>query len=99
MSDLVLIVWDAVVLLIVVFVAPHTNAQNSKLGHYSTAVSIRSEARMTRGWSTSTVSNREAASPLSRAVSDKFGTINLKSHLPTVFSKFMTPTLKLDIKF
>ena len=85
--------------LIVVFVAAHTNAQNTKLGHYSTAVSIRSEARMTRGWSTSTVSNREAASPLSLAVSDKFGTKNLKSHLPAVFSKFMTPTLKLDIKF
>ena len=99
MSDLVLIARDAVVLLIVALVAAHTNAQNTKLGHYSTAVSIRSEARMTRGWSTSTVSNREAASPLSRAVSDKFGTKNLKSHLPAVFSKFMTPTLKLDIKF
>ena len=99
MSDLVLIARDAVVLLIVALVAAHTNAQNTKLGHYSTAVSIRSEARMTRGWSTSTVSNREAASPLSRAVSDKFGTKNLKSHLPALFSKFMTPTLKLDIKF
>ena len=99
MSDLVLIARDAVVLLMVALVAAHTNAQNTKLGHYLTAVSIRSEARMTRGWSTSTVSNREAASPLSQAVSDKFGTKNLKSHLPAVFSKFMTPTLKLDIKF
>ena len=98
-SDFVLIAPDAVVLLIVALVAADTNAHNTKLGHYSTAVSIRSEARMTRGWSTSTVSNREAASPLSRAVSDKFGTKNLKSHLPAVFSKFMTPTLKLDIKF
>ena len=34
-----------------------------------------------------------------QAVSDKFGTKNLKSHLPAVFYKFMTPTLKLDIKF
>ena len=65
MSDLVLIARDAVVLLIVALVAAHTNAQNTKLGHYSTAVSIRWEARMTRGWSTPAVSNREAASPLS----------------------------------
>ena len=64
MSHLVLVARD-VVLLIVVFVAAHTNAQNTKLGNYSTAVSIRSEARMTKGWSTPTVSNREAASPLS----------------------------------
>ena len=99
MSDLVLIARDAVVLLMVALVAAHTNAQNTKLGHYLTAVSIRSEARMTRGWSTSTVSNREAASPLSRPVSDKFGTQNLKIHLPALFSKFMTPTLKLDIEF
>ena len=99
MSDLVLIARDAVELLIVVFFAAHINAQNTKLGYYSTVVSICSEARMTRGWSTSTVSNREAASPLSQAVSDKFGTKNPKSHLPAVFSKFMTPTLKLDIKF
>ena len=34
-----------------------------------------------------------------QAVSDKFRTKNLKSHLPAVFYKFMTPTLKLDIKF
>ena len=99
MSDLVLIAPDALVQLIVTLVAAHTNAQKTKLRHYSTAVSICSEARMTRGSSTSTVSNREAASPLSRAVSDKFGTKNMKSHLPAVFSKFMTPTLKLDIKF
>ena len=65
MSDLVLIARNAVVLLIVALVAAHTNAQNTKLGHYSTAVSIRSEARMTRGWSTPTVSNREETSPLS----------------------------------
>ena len=77
---------------------PHTNAQNTKLGHYSTAVSTRSEARMTRGWS-----NRLSAigSRLRRfqAASDKFVTKNLKSHLPAVFSNFMTPTPKLDIKF
>ena len=63
MSDLVLIPRDAVVLLILALVAAHTNAQNTKLGQYSKAVSIRSEARMTRAWSTPTVSNQEAASP------------------------------------
>ena len=51
-SDLILIARDAVVLLIVALAAAHTNAQNTKLGHYSTAVSIRSEVRMARGWST-----------------------------------------------
>ena len=60
-----LIARDGVVLLIVVFFAAHINAQNTTLGHYSTAVSIRSEATMTRGWSTPAISNREAASPLS----------------------------------
>ena len=64
-SDVVLLAHDHVVLLMVALVAAHTNAQNTKLGHYSTAVSIRSEARMTRGWSTPANSNREAASPLS----------------------------------
>ena len=64
-SDLVLIARDAVILLIVALVSAHTNAQNTKVGHYSTAVSIRSDARMTRGWSTPAISNREAASPLS----------------------------------
>ena len=54
MSDLVLIAREAVVLFIVALVAAHTNAQKTKSGHYSTAVSIRSEARMTRGWSTPT---------------------------------------------
>ena len=65
MSDLVLIARDAVVLLMVPLVAAHTNAQNTKLGHYSTAVSIRSEVRMTRGWRKPAVSNQQAASPLS----------------------------------
>ena len=64
-SDLVVIVSDAVLLLIVPLVAAHTNAQNTKFGYYSTAVSIHSEARMTRGWSTPTVSNRKETSPLS----------------------------------
>ena len=50
MSDLVLIARDAVILLIVALVSVHMNAQNTKLGHYSTAFSTRSEARMTRGW-------------------------------------------------
>ena len=36
-SDLVLIARDAVVLLIVALVSAHTNAQNTKFGHYSTA--------------------------------------------------------------
>ena len=64
MSDLVLIARDAVVPLIVVLVSAHTNTQNTKLGHYSKAVSTRSEARMTRGCGTPAVSNRKAASPL-----------------------------------
>ena len=64
-SDFVLLAGDAIVLLIVSLVVAHINAQNTKLGHYSTPVSIPSEARMTRGWSTPAVSNREAASPLS----------------------------------
>ena len=58
MSDLVLIATDALVQLIVALVAAHTNAQKTKLRHYSTAVSIRSEVRMTRGWSTPAVGNR-----------------------------------------
>ena len=65
MSALALNARDAVVLLIVVFVAAHTNAQNTKLEHYSTAFSIRSEARMTWGWSTPAVGNWEAVSLLS----------------------------------
>ena len=58
MAELVLIARDAVILSIVVFISAQTNAQNTKLGHYSTAVSIRSEARMTSGWSTPAVGNR-----------------------------------------
>ena len=48
-SDLALIARDTVVLLIVALVSAHTNAQNTMLGHYSMAVSTRSDAKMTRG--------------------------------------------------
>ena len=79
-SDLVFIASDAVVLLIVALVSVHTNAQNTKLGHYSTAVSTRSEARITRGWS-NRLSGIGRRLRRFQAASDKFGAKNLKSHL------------------
>ena len=97
-SDLVLIARDAVVLLIVALVSAHTNAQNTKLGHYSTAVSTRSEARMTRGWS-NRLSGIGRRLRRFQAASDKFGAKNLKSHLPAVFFKFMNPTPNFVIKY
>ena len=41
----------------IVLISAHTNAQNTKLKHYSTGVSICSKARMTSGWSTPAVGN------------------------------------------
>ena len=58
MSDLLLIELDVIALLMVALVAAHTSAQNNKVGHYSTAVSIRSEAKMTSGRSALAIGNR-----------------------------------------